>query len=144
MLPKISFTFLVLMGIIAITLSTTLPTISYQEYNPNELPLPIKIKPGTGRFLAQQVRTTPTQTCDKFPRVCRAKGSSGPDCCSKQCVDVSKDKLNCGKCGKKCKYSEICCQGNCVNSSVDKKHCGRCNNSCGRGNSCSFGLCSYA
>ncbi|KAK7859909.1 hypothetical protein CFP56_000380 [Quercus suber] len=37
------------------------------------------------------------------PRVCHAKGSPGPNCCKKKCVDVRADKLNYGRCGKKCK-----------------------------------------
>ncbi|KAF2303664.1 hypothetical protein GH714_021046 [Hevea brasiliensis] len=65
---------------------------------------------GTMRFLAQKTRAS-VMTCDKYPRVCRAKGSPGPDCCKKKCVNVRTDKLNCGKCGKKCKYPEICCKG---------------------------------
>ncbi|KAJ6397170.1 hypothetical protein OIU77_022084 [Salix suchowensis] len=71
----------------------------------------------SGRFLAGKV----TMTCDKYPTTCRAKGSAGPDCCRKQCVNVMNDELNCGKCGKKCKYSEMCCQGKCVNPAVDEK-----------------------
>ncbi|KAK3432101.1 hypothetical protein EUGRSUZ_E04009 [Eucalyptus grandis] len=84
-------------------------------------------------------------TCNKYPRICRAKGSPGPDCCNKKCVNVSTDRLNCGMCGHKCRYSEICCQGQCVNAMFDKKHCGGCNNKCKRKNSaCVYGMCSYA
>ncbi|KAA8520127.1 hypothetical protein F0562_014383 [Nyssa sinensis] len=64
---------------------------------------------GTHRILAQTSRVT--MTCDKYPRVCRAKGSPGPDCCKKKCVNVLTDRLNCGMCGKTCKYSETCCKG---------------------------------
>ncbi|KAM7481028.1 hypothetical protein LguiB_005611 [Lonicera macranthoides] len=95
-----------------------------------------------GRFLAQKPRAA--MTCDKYPRVCKSKGSNGPDCCMKKCVNVTSDRLNCGKCGKKCKYSEICCRGKCVNPSMDEKHCGSCNNKCKKGGSCVYGLCSYA
>ncbi|KAL2341312.1 hypothetical protein Fmac_009252 [Flemingia macrophylla] len=49
-------------------------------------------------------------TCDKYPRVCRVKGSQGPDCCHKKCVNVSTDRNNCGMCGKRCKYSQVCCK----------------------------------
>ncbi|KAK8706014.1 hypothetical protein V6N13_049596 [Hibiscus sabdariffa] len=45
-------------------------------------------------------------TCKKFPMICHAKGSPGPACCKKKCVNVLKDRQNCGKCGKKCKYNE--------------------------------------
>ncbi|KAJ9136379.1 hypothetical protein P3X46_033464 [Hevea brasiliensis] len=115
--------------------------VNIENSTTNELPSPARsLEPG--RFLAS--KPPPAMTCDKYPRVCRAKGSAGPDCCKKQCVDVMKDKLNCGKCGKKCKYSEICCQGRCVNPSNDEKNCGKCNNRCKKGSSCVYGLCSYA
>lgn len=83
-------------------------------------------------------------TCDKYPSVCQVKGSPGPHCCKKKCVNVLKDKLNCGKCGKKCKYSQMCCKGKCVNVMSSEKHCGRCGNSCEKGSNCTYGLCSYA
>lgn len=83
-------------------------------------------------------------TCDKYPRVCRVKGSEGPDCCNKRCVNVSTDRNNCGMCGKRCRYSQICCRGKCVNPMFDKHHCGYCDNKCKKGNSCVYGMCSYA
>ena len=89
-------------------------------------------------------RLPSSYTCNKFPRVCRVKGSAGPDCCNKKCVNVKEDRLNCGMCGQKCKYSEICCNGKCVNASFDKKHCGGCHNRCKKGDVCVFGMCSYA
>ncbi|CAI9265070.1 unnamed protein product [Lactuca saligna] len=97
----------------------------------------------TSRFLAQKPQATKI-TCDKNPRLCRAKGSPGPDCCKKKCVNVMSDNMNCGLCGKKCKYSEICCKGKCVNPRSDKKHCGSCGNKCMKGNVCMHGMCSYA
>ncbi|XP_043697092.1 stigma-specific STIG1-like protein 1 [Telopea speciosissima] len=97
------------------------------------------------RFLAQETPTGRCKlTCDKFPRICRAKGSGGRDCCKKKCVNVMTDRLNCGWCGNKCKYSEICCRGNCVNPMFNKNHCGRCHNRCKKGECCSYGLCNYA
>ncbi|KAE8654220.1 putative dopamine beta-monooxygenase [Hibiscus syriacus] len=75
-------------------------------------------------------------TCNKFPIICHAKGSPGPICCKKKCVNVLKDWQNCGKCGKKCKYNEICCKGQYVNPSFNAKHCGGCNNRCGNGEFC--------
>ncbi|XP_054776380.1 stigma-specific STIG1-like protein 1 [Prosopis cineraria] len=83
-------------------------------------------------------------TCDKYPRICRAPGSNGPDCCKKKCVNVSRDRNNCGKCGRKCKYSQICCRGKCVNPMVSNNHCGTCGNKCNNGDSCNYGICSYA
>ncbi|XAR65678.1 hypothetical protein NMG60_11009864 [Bertholletia excelsa] len=97
---------------------------------------------GTSRFLVESPRSK--MTCDKYPRICAAKGSPGPDCCRKKCVDVMEDRMNCGRCGKKCKYWEICCEGECVNPSINKKHCGSCNNKCKRGSSCAYGICNYA
>ncbi|XP_038895517.1 stigma-specific STIG1-like protein 1 [Benincasa hispida] len=83
-------------------------------------------------------------TCNKYPRVCRAKGSKGPDCCNKKCVNVETDRNNCGMCGNKCKYSRICCNGRCVNPMFNKKHCGGCNNECSKGSLCAYGMCDYA
>ncbi|KAH7545708.1 stigma-specific STIG1-like protein 1 [Ziziphus jujuba] len=95
---------------------------------------------GISRLLASRNQ----MTCNKYPKVCRAKDSPGPDCCKKKCVDTSSDRVNCGKCGKKCKYAEICCKGKCVKPMTDEKHCGSCNNRCGKGNKCSYGMCNYA
>ncbi|XP_057512567.1 stigma-specific STIG1-like protein 1 [Actinidia eriantha] len=97
---------------------------------------------GANRLLAQ--RTSATMTCNKYPRLCRAKGSPGPDCCKKRCVNVMTDRLNCGQCGNKCKYTEICCKGQCVNPRNNKRHCGGCDNKCKKGSMCVYGMCSYA
>ncbi|XP_059636191.1 stigma-specific STIG1-like protein 1 [Cornus florida] len=98
---------------------------------------------GLSRFLALQ-KLPANYTCDKFPRVCRLKGSAGPDCCKKKCVNVKTDRLNCGMCGYKCKYTETCCRGSCVNASFDKRHCGGCNKKCKKGELCVYGMCNYA
>jgi hypothetical protein len=144
-------TLLVLMST-ANSLSAAAPTIdeSYaniKKDNANEHPLPESEQPSflvrNGRFLAQRVQAVST-TCDVYPKLCRAKDSHGPDCCGKQCVNLMADKLNCGKCGKKCNYSQMCCQGDCVNPSSDERHCGQCNKQCKNGSSCQYGLCSYA
>ncbi|CAI9756626.1 unnamed protein product [Fraxinus pennsylvanica] len=110
------------------------------EYVKNEEPL--SSLRGVSRFLAQKSRVK--MTCKNYPRICRIKGSPGPDCCKKRCVNVAKDRFNCGKCGNKCRFSEICCKGQCVNPWSNKKHCGGCNNKCKKGNKCLFGMCSYA
>ncbi|XP_031263200.1 stigma-specific STIG1-like protein 3 [Pistacia vera] len=101
---------------------------------------------GSSRFLAVHLKPPRLQmrTCDIYPRVCRAKGSPGPYCCKKKCVNVLTDELNCGKCGKKCKFSETCCKGECVNTMFNKKHCGGCNKKCKKGNSCTYGMCNYS
>ncbi|CAB4278004.1 unnamed protein product [Prunus armeniaca] len=97
---------------------------------------------GNGRSLLRKRRLR--LTCKKFPRICRSKGSPGPSCCKKKCVNVLTDRLNCGRCGKKCRYNEVCCKGKCVNPSFNKGHCGGCNNRCKDGGFCAFGLCNYA
>jgi hypothetical protein len=98
---------------------------------------------GVSRFLAQQ-NLPANMTCNKFPRICRLKSSPGPDCCNKKCVNVKTDRLNCGMCGYKCKYTEICCNGKCVNSSFDRGHCGGCKKRCKKGEFCAYGMCNYA
>ncbi|KAK1557066.1 hypothetical protein Q3G72_017298 [Acer saccharum] len=100
---------------------------------------------GVSRLLAQQ-NLIANMTCDKFPRVCRQVKRSPPvpDCCKKKCVNVNTDRLNCGMCGYKCKYTEICCKGKCVNASFDKSNCGGCNKKCKKGEFCVYGMCNYA
>ncbi|PIA27358.1 hypothetical protein AQUCO_07900008v1 [Aquilegia coerulea] len=98
---------------------------------------------GASRFLAQK-KLKKQLSCDKLPRICRSKGSPGPDCCKKKCVNVTTDRLNCGICGNKCKYSQICCRGKCINPSFDKRNCGGCNKRCKKGEFCSYGMCNYA
>ncbi|KAJ4804543.1 hypothetical protein LUZ62_017109 [Rhynchospora pubera] len=95
-------------------------------------------------YLVNRNKPRETATCDKFPRVCRAKGSAGPDCCKKQCVNVMTDNLNCGECGRRCLYGQTCCSGNCVDVMYDKRNCGACKNKCKKGSFCNFGMCSYA
>lgn len=94
------------------------------------------------RLLAQKIPEN--YSCNKFPRVCRMKGSPGPDCCKKKCVNVKRDGLNCGMCGRKCRYNEICCKSKCVNVGFDRKNCGGCGIKCKKGDLCAFGICSYA
>ncbi|EEF43826.1 stigma-specific STIG1-like protein 1 [Ricinus communis] len=150
---RILFTLLVLVTTGINILSATTTNEKLQAKNENndtngELPLPRSDQEASyplrhSRFLASNPRPA-AMTCDRYPSVCGAKGSAGPYCCRKQCVNVMTDESNCGKCGKKCKYSETCCQGKCVNVSNDEKNCGKCNNRCKKGSSCAYGLCSYA
>ncbi|KAJ4835695.1 hypothetical protein Tsubulata_032548 [Turnera subulata] len=97
---------------------------------------------GGSRFLRE--KKMKRLRCNKFPMICHFQGSPGPHCCKKKCVNVLRDGLNCGKCGKKCKYNETCCNGKCVNPSFNRSHCGGCNNRCDSGSICAFGLCNYA
>ncbi|XP_047340483.1 stigma-specific STIG1-like protein 1 [Impatiens glandulifera] len=99
---------------------------------------------GVGRLLYQKASPHQAMTCNKYPRVCRTKGSQGPDCCKKKCVNTDTDKLNCGMCGKKCKYPEICCNGKCVNPLNDRNNCGGCKKKCKKGLKCGYGMCNYA
>ncbi|KAG0484757.1 hypothetical protein HPP92_008653 [Vanilla planifolia] len=97
-----------------------------------------------GGLLEQHNRAKVRMTCDRFPRTCRAKGSAGPDCCKKRCVNVMTDGLNCGECGKKCRYGQKCCGGRCVDVMHDHSNCGGCRARCGKGSFCQYGMCSYA
>ncbi|KAJ4808214.1 hypothetical protein LUZ62_020780 [Rhynchospora pubera] len=85
-----------------------------------------------------------TATCDKFPEVCQAKGSTGPNCCKKKCVNFMADNLNCGWCGRRCWYGQTCCGGNCIDVMFNQWNCGACKNKCKNGSFCNFGMCSYA
>ncbi|KAL5712673.1 hypothetical protein ACHQM5_014819 [Ranunculus cassubicifolius] len=98
---------------------------------------------GMSRFLAQKIPINATD-CGKYPKICRRKGSPGKNCCKSKCVDLKKDKLNCGECGKKCKFTSMCCKGHCVNQSFDRRNCGECGKKCKKGDYCEYGICSYA
>ncbi|XP_010252475.1 PREDICTED: stigma-specific STIG1-like protein 1 [Nelumbo nucifera] len=139
---KIFLTLAVVMAL-AIALAAT-PTTTGEDNKPptnlsDDLPFPFSLR-GSSRFLAGGG----AMTCDRYPSICRTVGSLGPDCCKRQCVNLSTDQFNCGKCGKRCKYSEMCCGGECVNPFFSEKHCGQCNNRCVKGTSCVYGFCSYA
>lgn len=125
--------------------------LSTHQVSDDQLPLPkmedLKLTSLRGRRGFFSYRFRPYQaamTCDRNIKVCRAKGSPGRNCCQKKCVDLKTDRYNCGRCGKKCNYSEICCKGKCVNPMFNRKHCGGCNNKCNRGSLCVYGMCGYA
>lgn len=71
-----------------------------------------------GRTLLQKKQTL-RLTCKSFPRTCGFKGSPGPNCSKKKCVNAVRDRYNCGRCEKKCKFDQICCNEKCVNSSFN-------------------------
>ncbi|XP_077228262.1 uncharacterized protein LOC143861212 [Tasmannia lanceolata] len=132
---------------LALVIASVKATIEVEEVDDEEetvtdLSFPKSQQSSLRRFLAQ--KKPQSLKCNKNPRICRAKGSAGPDCCKKKCVNLMTDRLNCGVCGKKCEYTETCCRGQCVNLAFDKRHCGRCNNRCGKGDFCTYGLCNYA
>ncbi|MQM04566.1 hypothetical protein Taro_037367 [Colocasia esculenta] len=96
------------------------------------------------RLLRRTYRPRSAMTCDRYPKVCHLKGSPGHSCCKKRCVSLRTDNLNCGRCGKKCKYGELCCRGKCVNILYDRNNCGGCQKKCKKGSFCRYGMCSYA
>ncbi|RWW50228.1 hypothetical protein BHE74_00043539 [Ensete ventricosum] len=98
---------------------------------------------GVGRLLDERSLRA-AATCSEFPRMCHAKGSPGPDCCRRRCADVRTDSLNCGRCGRRCRYGWACCRGRCVNIMYDAKNCGGCRRRCPKGSFCTYGMCSYA
>ena len=66
---------------------------------------------------------------------------SGMRSCGNSCVDVSRDRLNCGTCGRVCAGGQVCsggqcltscqtgltnCGGKCVNFAGDRLNCGSC------------------
>lgn len=104
------------------------PEFSISRF-PMEAAFPMKPKPNT---------------CEKHPEICRRKGSPGPDCCHKNCVNLRRDIWNCGSCGHKCKPHQICCDFKCVNYLTDSANCGRCHHKCKRGHKCVYGICNYA
>ncbi|KAK8659199.1 hypothetical protein V6N13_029409 [Hibiscus sabdariffa] len=136
---KLFLVLAMVMALAAITISATTSKTSHLPPADRQMATSFR---GAGRFLGQKPR--PVFTCDRRPEICKMRGSPGPFCCNKICVDVETDKFNCGKCGKKCSYSKICCEGKCVSPLSNHKHCGRCNHHCGKGKSCVYGMCSYA
>ncbi|KAK4340553.1 hypothetical protein RND71_039054 [Anisodus tanguticus] len=131
---------------LSITLSTSF-SFSEPHYNNPTLSFPRigNFKPKIPSYDEQKLKFKEIfthMTCNKNP--CWAKGSPGPFCCKKKCVNVLLDKQNCGFCGNKCKYNETCCKGQCVNTLFNKRHCGGCNKKCQKGSSCAYGMCGYA
>ena len=76
--------------------------------------------------------------------------------CEQQCVDLQRNALNCGACGRRCANAESCmmgacrvscpsgqdaCSGVCVNQQSNALNCGACGNRCPMGQSCASGGC---
>ena len=81
---------------------------------------------------------------------------SGQASCGGVCVSTSKDRDNCGVCGKSCASGEVCSRGacatscgggttqcgdSCVELAVDPDNCGTCGNACTGGKVCLDGHC---
>lgn len=79
--------------------------------------------------------------------------------CDRRCVDTSRDRINCGACGKACADGYVCslgecklscpdglqkCAGTCVNPKTDREHCGACGVACRAGEVCSDGACALS
>ncbi|KAK8949074.1 hypothetical protein KSP39_PZI006122 [Platanthera zijinensis] len=94
------------------------------------------------RFLSRH--GAKNKKCWVDAEVCNTPGSSGPTCCGGQCVDTSGDVLNCGHCGKICKFTHTCCAGKCVDTTYDKRNCGSCGHRCPAWILCFYGMCQYA
>ncbi|ONK80341.1 uncharacterized protein A4U43_C01F16620 [Asparagus officinalis] len=65
-------------------------------------------------------------------------------CCKNRCVDVLRDRSNCGGCGVKCGFGQLCCNGLCTVVAYDVNNCGKCANVCASGVKCEYGVCGYA
>ncbi|KAK8604461.1 hypothetical protein V6N13_099403 [Hibiscus sabdariffa] len=81
--------FLVLAMVMAITLSATTTETSHLPPGDRQMPTSFR---GAGRFLGQKPR--PVLTCDRRPEICSKRGSQGPVCCNKKCVDIKTDKFS--------------------------------------------------
>ncbi|RRT59236.1 hypothetical protein B296_00040491 [Ensete ventricosum] len=124
----------------ALTISLSLPVSSVEsDERSTAAAAPSSLSRGIYSLLRQH-NPRGSMTCDRFPIVCRVRGSSSPHCCRKQCVNVMIDNHNCGQCGKKCRFGQACCGGSCVNVMYDPKNCGGCK----KGSFCQYGMCSYA
>ena len=97
--------------------------------------------PGNGNGNGQGPKD---KKCTIDPTTCYAQGNPGSECCGDSCVNLQTDPLNCGHCGKMCKFTDSCCDGKCVDLNYNPKNCGACNNVCAKGTTCYYGMCNYA
>lgn len=76
------------------------------------------------------------------------------------CVDVTTNRRNCGRCGNVCGKGQTCtngtcsgeagscatgqtkCPGGCADLATNRRNCGQCGNVCGKGQTCTNGQCS--
>jgi hypothetical protein len=80
---------------------------------------------------------------------------AGYGLCGLNCVDITKDRNNCGSCGKACAVGQVCeasackcpspqtdCSGQCVDLGTDAANCGQCGQACtAAAPACSQGQC---
>ncbi len=93
-----------------------------------------------------------TQSCQCRKIVC----PQGLRLCGTACVDIARDKTNCGRCGNVCSNDRMCknkncvacaapdsklCNGVCVDIRHDRHNCGDCNNQCPSGKICARRSC---
>ncbi|CAL5203739.1 unnamed protein product [Lathyrus oleraceus] len=80
--------------------------------------------------------------CSTRPWIC-STGTFPPRsvCCGNRCVDIAKDKNNCGLCGVNCPFNWKCCNRLCVNINLSPLNCGQCGRICPIGSFCQFGIC---
>ena len=101
----------------------------------------------TARADASEVRGVPTPTDTACP--------SGRTHCGR-CVDVQRDPIHCGACGRLCNADQICaagvcvagcaaprvlCGGRCIDTATHHEHCGSCTIACGPFQGCVAGRC---
>ena len=96
--------------------------------------------------------------CCRSPYVCGPGFScicpAGLTDCNGDCVNISQNPSNCGRCGNLCPPGFVCtagscgcpsgttlCSNSCVDTQTDPQNCGRCGVQCGPGKICSGGTC---
>ena len=73
--------------------------------------------------------------------ICALVCPDGESCCAGVCLATQTDNANCGACGKNCAAQQTCCGGACVNTQVNESHCGTCDTPCGARQICCGGEC---
>ncbi len=63
---------------------------------------------------------------------CTSDGGGQAACCNHECVDVSADSANCGRCGAAC-VNQACCSGHCTDTTSNLDNCGACGKPCAKG-----------
>ncbi|KAM0063749.1 putative stigma-specific protein Stig1 [Helianthus debilis subsp. tardiflorus] len=147
---KIMNVIFMIVATLAIVIATTLTitsTTSGDNQEATKLVGPPVVNPfpkRVSRFLAENKNPRAADHCNKDDEICYILEGKNSTCCNNKCMDLSEDKHNCGRCKKKCKFTNSCCRGECVNLAYDKRHCGSCGNKCMPGGYCIYGLCNYA